>query len=96
MDMLASFLLAAVGLEAAFQILRSVWDENVRKEWNFTRILMVIVAITAVTQFSDWNVVSGSGLDLGQEFIGKVITALALVRLTQWVHNLYMNAALRG
>ncbi|MCH7664284.1 MAG: hypothetical protein IH859_10520 [Chloroflexi bacterium] len=94
--MLASFLLAAVGLEAAFQIFRTIWDENVRKEWNFTRLLMVIVAITAVTQFSEWNVVSRSGLDLGQEFIGKVITALALARVTQWVHNLFIKTALRG
>lgn len=93
MDNLAALILAGVALEAAFQILRMIWEPAVRKEWNFTRLLMLAVALGLIIPFSDWNLVAGTGLDLGNEVIGKILSALALVRITQWVHELYKKTS---
>lgn len=92
----ADFLLlfpAAIALEAAFQILRMIWEPAVRQEWNFTRLLMLAIALIAVVGFSDWNLVAGTGLDLGHAMLGKVLSALALVRVTQWVHEIYKKTS---
>ena len=93
MNDFAALILAGIALEAAFQILRTIWEPAVRKEWNFTRLLMLLVALALVIGFSDWNLVSGSGLDLGNEMFGKILSALALVRITQWVHEIYKKTA---
>jgi hypothetical protein len=95
MDGLASLILAAVALEAAFQVLRMIWEPQVRAEWNFTRALMAAAAVLFVFLFSDWNIVAGTGLDLGSAALGKVLTGLGLARATQWVHNVYMRTGKR-
>jgi hypothetical protein len=84
---------AAIALEATFQVLRMIWEPAVRDEWNFTRLLMLAVALVVVVGFSDWNLVAGTGLDLGNELLGKVLSALALVRVTQWVHEIYKRTS---
>jgi hypothetical protein len=95
MDRLASLILAGVALEAAFQVLRMIWEPQVRAEWNFTRSLMAITAIILVFLFSDWNIAAGTGLDLGSAAVGKVLTGLGLARATQWVHNVYVRTGRR-
>ena len=93
MDDFATLILAGIALEAAFQILRPIWEPEVRKEWNFTRLLMLIVALGLVIGFSDWNLVADSGLDFGNQWVGKALSALALVRVTQWLHEFYKKTS---
>lgn len=89
METLGSFILAAFALEAAMEILRIIWDANVRSVWNFTRLSLFAVALVAVVFFSNWNIVRGTGIDLNNEVLGRVITALALARGVYWVHEGY-------
>jgi hypothetical protein len=93
MDDFVNLILAGIALEAAFQILRPIWEPEVRKQWNFTRLLMLFLALGLVISFSDWNLVSGSGLDFGNQWVGKALSALALVRITQWVHEVYKKTS---
>ena len=93
MNDLVTLLLSGIALEAAFQILRPIWEPEVRKEWNFTRLLMLIVALGLVIGFSDWNLVAGSGLDFGNQWFGRALSALVLVRVTQWVHEVYKKTS---
>jgi hypothetical protein len=89
MDALAALILAGIALESLFQVLRTIWEPAVRKEWNFTRTLMLLLVVGIAIPFAEWNLVAGTGLDLGNEVIGRVLSALALVRITQWVHEAY-------
>ena len=89
MEALASFILAAFALEAVMEILRNIWDPSVRAVWNFTRLSVVILAVSLVVFFSDWNIVRGTGIDLNNEPLGRVITALALARGVYWMHEGY-------
>ena len=93
MNNFADLILAGIALEAAFQILRPIWEPEVRKEWNLTRLLMLIVALGLVIGFSEWNLVAGSGLDFGNHWVGRALSALALVRVTQWVHEVHKKTS---
>lgn len=89
MDNLASLLIAGIAIEALFQILRMIWEPPVRKEWNFTRLVMLALVLVLVVGFSDWNLLAGTGLDLNVPILGRVLTALSVVRVTHWVHEVY-------
>ena len=94
MDTLGALIIAGVALEATVQILRNIWDADIRSSWNVTRGLVVIVALVAVIVFSDppWNLVAGTGLDFGIEVVGTVMSGLALARVAAWLHDLYARA----
>ena len=89
MEALGALIVAAVGLEAAMELLRNLWDENVRAVWNGTRLLVVVIAVATSLLFSNWNLMAVSGLDLGIEWVGKIVTGLAVARGVTWIHNLY-------
>lgn len=89
MEALGTLITAAFALEAVMEILRNLWDASVRAVWNLTRAAVLAVALLAVVVFSDWNFVAGTGLDLGNELVGRVITGIALARGVYWVHEAY-------
>lgn len=93
MNGLAQLLIAGVAIEALFQILRMIWEPAVRKEWNFTRLLMLALLVVMVVGYSDWNALAGTGLDFGNALFGRTLMALAVVRITQWVHELYKKTS---
>jgi hypothetical protein len=90
---LAQLLIAGIAIEGLFQILRMIWEPAVRSEWNFTRLVMLSVVLLMVLGFSDWNLVDGTGLDIGIPVVGQVLTALAVVRITHWVHEFYKRTS---
>ena len=89
MDELAALIMAGIALESLFQVLRTIWEPAVRQEWNFTRTLMLLLVLGIAIPFAEWNLVAGSGLDLGNDVIGRILSALALLRITQWLHEVY-------
>lgn len=93
MNDLAQLLIAGIAIEGLFQILRMIWEPAVRSEWNFTRLVMLSVVLLMVLGFSDWNLVDGTGLDIGIPVVGQVLTALAVVRITHWVHEFYKRTS---
>ncbi|MDA1330532.1 MAG: hypothetical protein O3B43_05655 [Chloroflexi bacterium] len=94
MDNLATLLIAGIAIEALFQVLRPIWEPAVRQEWaNFTRLLMLALVLILVVGYSDWNLLAGTGLDLGIPAFGRALTALAVVRITHWVHELYKRTS---
>jgi hypothetical protein len=90
---LAQLLITGIAIEGLFQILRMIWEPAVRSEWNFTRLVMLSVVLLMVLGFSDWNLVDGTGLDFGIPVVGQVLTALAVVRITHWVHEFYKRTS---
>jgi hypothetical protein len=90
---LAQLLIAGITIEGLFQILRMIWEPAVRDEWNFTRLVMLGLVLLMVLGFSEWNLVASTGLDFGQPVAGQVLTALAVVRVTHWVHEFYKRTS---
>ena len=86
-------LIAGIAIEALFQILRMIWEPAVRKEWNFTRLVMLALVLVMVVGYSDWNALAGTGLDFGNAIFGQIMTALAVVRVTHWVHEFYKKTS---
>jgi len=93
MNDLVRLLIAGIAIEALFQILRMIWEPAVRKQWNFTRLLMLAMVFVMVVGYSDWNAVAGTGLDFGNALFGRSLTALAVVRTTHWVHEFYKKTS---
>jgi hypothetical protein len=94
MDSLVALILAAVALEATVEILRNIWDADVRARWNISRLVVVAIAVVAVVVFSnEWTIVAGTGLDIDNIVIGQIITGLALARVVYWVHDFYKKTA---
>jgi hypothetical protein len=93
MDSLAALLLAAIALEATVEILRNIWDADVRARWNISRLVVVVIAVVMNVVSWQWNMVENIGLDLGVDILGQVITGLALARVVYWIHDFYKKTA---
>ena len=87
---LFGLLVFAVALEAVVEILRNAWDEDTRKRWTIASGIVFVIPVVAILVWSDdLNLVSDTGLDLDNDVVGGIITALAAGRLAQWVHTFY-------
>ena len=93
MNDLVRLLIAGMAIEALFQILRMIWEPAVRKEWNATRLIMLALVLVMVVGYSNWNALADTGLDFGNAFFGRVLTALAVLRTTHWVHEFYKKTS---
>lgn len=83
-------LVFAVALEAVVEILKNAWDEDTRKGWTITSGIVLLIPVVAILVWSDdLNLLSGTGLDLDNDVVGGIVTALAVGRLAQWVHTFY-------
>lgn len=91
MDLFFDLIMIGIALEALVQLIKNAWDADVRSNWTYTRIAVVVIPIAAA--FIAEPEINYAGLDFDKPWVGYLISGLVVGRVAQWVHDIYKKTA---